>query len=225
MAASLTILQLDTKFARVPGDVGCIETYIEEVEILRINGATVDAIVSDRPEIIDITPFENALIDAQGKVVVTSCGFLSYWQEHLQALSQKQLVSSSLIALERLSLRYTPEQVMIVTFDKASLTPAHLGAYGAYDAYWDAVVGLPQDLHLRDVISHNRTSLDVEKAGRELAEFVQQNLRETHKHILLECTNLPPYKSRLREVCDLPITDILTEIDARAKGVVRPEFL
>jgi hypothetical protein len=36
---------------------------------------------------------------------------------------------------------------------------------------------------------------------------------------------LPPYKSRLREVCDLPITDILTEIDARAKGVVRPEFL
>jgi hypothetical protein len=222
MAASLTILQLDTKFARVPGDVGCIETYVEEVEILRINGATVDAIVIDRPETIDITPFENALIDAQGKMVVTSCGFLSYWQEHLQALSQKQFVSSSLIALERLSLCYTPEQLMILTFDKASLTPAHLGAY---DAYWDAVVGLPQDLYLRDVISRNRTSLDVEKAGSELAEFFQKNLRKTHKHILLECTNLPPYKSRLREVCDLPITDILTEIDARAKGVVRPEFL
>ena len=66
MPPALTILQLDTDFPRVPGDVACPETYTCEVEIIRVPRATVGQIVSDRPEEIDIIPFETALHRAQG---------------------------------------------------------------------------------------------------------------------------------------------------------------
>ncbi|MGB7241742.1 MAG: hypothetical protein WBC93_06635, partial [Sulfitobacter sp.] len=154
-APALTVLQLDTGFPRVQGDVGCPETYCRDVEIIRVRGATVAHIVSHRPDLIDIAPFEDAIAKAKGDLIVTSCGFLSYWQDHLATLADRPFISSALNALAHLSTQYAPGEVLILTFDADNLTPSHLGKYGRYAS---GIIGLPRQMHLRHVISGNQTT-------------------------------------------------------------------
>jgi hypothetical protein len=222
MMPVVSVLQLDTQFPRVPGDVGCVHTYCDPVEIIRIPAATVAAIVTNRPDQIDIAPFEQAVQIAKGKVIVTSCGFLSYWQNHLAALTDTPFISSALVGLAGLSKVYTPDEVLILTFDSDSLTPAHLGDHPGFA---DGIVGLPKDSHLRDVIGGNKASLDVDRASKEIVAVVRHHQRPHHKHLLLECTNLPPYKAALRAATGLPVTDILTLIADKCPAAVHRQFI
>lgn len=218
MRHAVTVLQLDTGFPRVPGDVGCVASYRDPVQIIRVPRATVGRIVTDQPASVDITPFEDALTQATGDIVVTSCGFLAPWQAHLQGLVDRPFIASSLTALPGLTAQSVPGAVMVVTFDARSLTPAHLGA--ACD-----VVGLTDDMHLTQVIRQDLHDLDTRRAGSELVDLVTARRTQAHQHLLLECTNLPPYKAALAAATGLPITDILTLIEAARPGTIAPEFL
>lgn len=219
MGVAVSVLQLDTAFPRLAGDVASPDTYLSEIEILRIPQATVNTIVREDPHSIEIAPFETALHAARGDIVVTSCGFLSYWQDHLASLTTKPFISSALNALPSLCTEYRPDEILTLTFDAESLNSCHTGQFQT------DVIGLPRDMHLRKVISEDRTDLDVECATAEVVSFVTAHTVPRHKHMLLECTNLPPYKAALSEATKLPITDILTCIETTRPGTVRPEFV
>ena len=45
--ARVSVLQLDTRFCRVPGDIGSAETFVEEPQIIRVPRASVNNIVTD----------------------------------------------------------------------------------------------------------------------------------------------------------------------------------
>ena len=217
MRPTVSILQLDTHFPRIPGDVGSKASYLGPVEIIRIPQASVSRIVSDRPDLIDIVPFEGALRVARGEVIVTSCGFLSYWQTHLQRSARRPFISSALIALDGLAARFDPDEVMIVTFDAARLTRLHLGAYPEFVT---SIVGLPADAHLRQVIEQDLSALDRDLARAELVALVTAQQMPRHRHILFECTNLPPYAAAVSAATGLPVTDILTQIEQVRPGTV-----
>ena len=219
MTPGVTVLQLDTDFPRVAGDVGCAQTYRETVEILRIANATVGQIISANPAAIPIRPFEDALSAARGDLIVTSCGFLSYWQTQLAQQTDKPFISSALTALPELCKIYAPRDILTLTFDADSLNEHHYGPYQT------DVVGLLPHMHLRQVISQNRTTLDFGFAAQEIADFAAARRKPHHKHILLECTNLPPYKDAIAVKTGLPITDILTCIEAARPGTVQSAFL
>ena len=222
MTLRVTILQLDTHFPRVPGDVASAHTYQDEVEIIRIPCATVNKVVRDRPDLIDITAFETAIDAAQGEIIVTSCGFLSYWQQHLQQRTDKIFLSSALIAFEYLSKKFTPEEVLTLTFDETSLTAQH---FNQFPSYANQIIGLPKHMHLRQVIAEDRNELDVNTVAQELTDFISTKQRPSHKHLLLECTNLPPYKTHLHRRTGLGITDILTCIEAARPNTICSQFL
>ena len=216
---AVTVLQLDTNFPRIMGDVGCPQTYVNTSEILPIPLATVAQIVHSDPASIDMTPFEEALLQAKGDVIVTSCGFLSYWQNHLAQLIDRPFISSSLIQLPALIERYRPKDILTITFDADKLNQNH---YGAHET---DIIGLPHDIHLRRVISQDLTILDAERAAREITDFIASHTKPHHKHILLECTNLPPYKQAIAAKTGLPITDILTSIEALRPHTIHPHFI
>lgn len=222
MPPKVSVLQLQTGFPRIPGDVACPETYYGELEVIPIPNATVRNIVTQSPDQIDIKPFEDALKKATGDIIVTSCGFLAYWQNHLANRTNKPFISSALVALKGLSLKFTPREVLILTFDKESLVHAHFGDYTAYHA---GTIGLRADMHLRRVISEDKRNLDVVKATYELTTILAGAKLSEHRHILLECTNLPPYKPAIRRMTSLEVSDILTCVEAVQPGSVRPEFL
>ena len=221
MRPELSVLQLETAFARIPGDVACPETYTRPVEIQPVAGARVAGIVRADPAVIDIAPFEAALEAARGAVVATSCGFLSYWQAHLQARTARPVVSSALCALPGLAARYAPEAVLIVTFDADCLGPAHLQGQGAFVR---SVVGLPEGSVLRGAI-RDGGGFDPAEVAREVVSLVGAHVTDRTAHILLECTNLPPYAAALRAAFGLPVTSILTLIETHAPGLVDPRFL
>ncbi|SDZ50074.1 hypothetical protein SAMN05444004_11766 [Jannaschia faecimaris] len=219
---ALTVLQLDTGFPRVPGDVGCAATYTGTVQVLRIPRATVAHVVTSNPDAIDIAPFEAAIALAQGEVIATSCGFLAPFQDRLAARTGRPVIASALGALDDLSLTHSPDQILIITFDASILGPAHLGRHAVFA---QGIVGLPPDSHLRRVIVGDLTKLDTDRAGAEVVALVARHRRPAHRHILLECTNLPPYKAALRAATGLPVTDILSRIEAARPGTVVPAFV
>lgn len=212
---AVTVLQLDTSFPRVPGDVASPKTYLDEVEILRIPSATVSRIVHQRPDQIDIAPFEQAIYKASGDIIATSCGFLSYWQDHLQSKVSQPVVTSALCALNHLD----PGCTLTLTFDSASLSSMH------FPGAVPDCIGLAPDSHLRRTIAKDLPGLDVSRAGAELAAMLRSALAPRHRAVLLECTNLSPYKPALRSVTDLPVHDILSEIEKLRAGTIAPKFL
>ena len=222
MPPKVTVLQLQTGFPRIPGDVACPETYCGELEVIPIPNATVRNIVTQTPDRIDIKPFEEALEKATGDIIVTSCGFLAYWQNYLARRTNKPFISSALVALKELSVRFAPSEILILTFDKESLGHAHFGDYAAYHT---GTIGLRDDMYLRRVISEDQRILDVVKATHDVTMILVGAMLSAHRHILLECTNLPPYKPTITRMSSLGISDILTCIEGMKPGSVRPEFL
>lgn len=227
MTPRVTVLQLDTGFPRIPGDVACPVTYRGKPTMVTIPRASVAQVVRRDPSALDIAPFETAARGATGSVLATSCGFLAPWQDRLAKVAPVPVVASALGALERAGRPgdledMTPTNTLILTFDAEALGPAHLGARPDFAA---SVIGLPVDNHLRRVIAEDLRSLDTLRAEREVADLLRAHLRPGLRHLLLECTNLPPYKAALRAVADLRITDILTEIERTAPGAILPRFL
>lgn len=107
----MRVLLLDTQFPRSAGDVGCPDTYWEELEIIRIPKATVSEIVTSRPESVDLGPFAEAIVNASGDVITTSCGFLSRIHPLLDRRNilnaiKMLLFASGLVELRQQRLRF-----------------------------------------------------------------------------------------------------------------------
>ena len=122
----ITLLQLDTHFPRIPGDVGSVDTFKCDLEIIRVPNATVKEVVNSNPNQIDLDPFFDAINKATGDLITTSCGFLSPFQNELDAVCNVPFIASSLVQLEHLKNIYTPTELQIITFDAMKLGVAHL---------------------------------------------------------------------------------------------------
>ena len=218
----LTVLQLDTAFPRIAGDVAASATYREPVHIIRIPKASVAKVVAANPDSLDITAFEDAIATIGSGMITTSCGFLGYWQDHLSRLTTQPVITSSLCRLDHLCRQYGRGRVAIVTFDADVLrAPLYAPLLGGFDG---PVIGLDQTHHLRRVIADDLPQLDCDKAEAELISHLSGQL-DGIEAVLLECTNLPPYKAALKKTFDVAVYDILNAIDELTPGLVRPAFL
>ncbi|WP_223420836.1 aspartate/glutamate racemase family protein [Tateyamaria pelophila] len=220
MRPALTVLQLDTHFPRVPGDVASADTYLAEVEFIRIPAASVGRIVTGDPGSVNITPFEEAVRRARGDVITTSCGFLAHWQTQLQAQTTRPVVASALMALPGLAC--LGGAIAVLTFDANKLIAGHGDILRGHETQ---VFGLNADMHLKQVIELDACALDQRRAAEEIAALVKDHVAAKCQTLLLECTNLPPYKAAIRDMFTGQIVDILTEIEALRPGTVRPVFL
>ena len=220
----LTILQLDTCFPRIPGDVACPETYSRTVGVQKIPNASVARIVNKNPDKFDISSFEAVCAEITQGVAASSCGFLGYWQKHLAACCPRPFISSALIDLPQWQQNYADDEIAIVTFDADILgTPLYQPLLAGFSG---KLIGLKPEMHLSEVIRENRAELDIQRAETELVDLLSSAISGGKiKALVLECTNLPPYKRAIKSACDVEIYDILTSIDARVPQLVKPEFL
>ena len=220
----LSLLQLDTQFPRIPGDVASPDTYNCALDIRTIPGLSVARVVSTHPDHGDLSFIENHLCGAPGDVIATSCGFLSIWQTQLAARSPVPFLSSALLQLPMLGASFAVDEAAILTFDADSLAaPAFTPVLAGFSG---PVLGLPPTSHLRRVIAEDLKTLDQARAEAELIDLVA-GLQQTRpvRALLLECTNLPPYKAALRARFDVEIFDILTLIHATNPHMVNAGFL
>lgn len=211
----LGILMLDTRFPRVPGDIGNPRTWGFPVQYAVVSGASPQAIVCE-----DTSPFVRAFISegkhlvAQGCTgVATTCGFLALIRPQLAQALGVPVAASALEQAAQIQATLAPDKHLgIITISKTSLTQQHLGIAGVPEDC--AIVGMEGTAFARSILE-NRADLDVECARLELVE-VGRNLVETAPQtgaILLECTNMVPYAADLRRTTGLPVYSIYTYLN------------
>src|SRR5262249_21475931 len=97
----------------------------------------------------------------------------------------------------------------VLTASARNLTPAHLTAVGAPGD--TPVEGMPEGGSFAATFIKNGTTLDRDAVERE-AIAAGRALLKKHPDvdtILLECTNLPPYKPPLKRAPGRPVHDVL----------------
>lgn len=205
----LGILMLDTRFPRIEGDVGNPASFDFPVIYRTLQGiGPADAVAAhpDRPRVLAALKADAELLVAEGAVGVgTSCGFLALYQKELEELSPVPVATSALLWIARLKGR----RVGVITASAENLIPAHFAAVGAPAD--TPVVGLPAQSSFADTFIKNGTTLDRAAVERETVEAGRALLTQhpAVDTIVLECTNLPPYRRALEKELGLPVYDVL----------------
>ena len=215
----LGVLMLDTRFPRLPGDVGHPASFAMPVRHVVVRGASPQRVVRDADPAL-LEPFIDAartLADQGAAAIVTSCGFLARWQIELQAAVKVPVWTSSLLLLPRLA----SQRPGVVTVDAAAFDAALLRGVGADPA--TPVQGLGAHSALVRTLLDDLPELDVAAAEQTVVEAVQR-LIERHPDtgaIVLECTNLPPYVTAIEAACGLPVHHLMSLAHERWPSVCR----
>lgn len=205
----LGILMLDTRFPRIVGDVGNAGSYDFPVIFRRMEGiGSADAVAAhpDRPRVLAALKANAEALAAEGAVGLgTSCGFLALYQDDLAKVSPVPVATSALLHIKRL----VGKKVGVITASARNLTPAHLEAVGAPGD--TPVVALPEESSFAGTFLRNGLTLDREAVEREVVA-AGRDLVARHPEVdtvVLECTNLPPYKPALEQALGVPVLDVL----------------
>lgn len=216
---ALGILMLDTRFPRIQGDIGNASTFPFPVRYAKVPGASPRRVVKEGDPSL-LGPFIEAArgLQAEGvKAITTSCGFLAAFQKDLAASVEIPVFTSSLLQMPFLhSLFGGKGKVGVLTARAASLEKRHFEQCGAADIPC-AVMGMDGYEEFSRVFlgDHNDgagLSYDIPRVGKELAE-ASATLAAGHPDIsciVLECTNMPPFRKAIQEACGKPVFDIVT---------------
>ena len=210
------ILMLDTHFPRIPGDVGNPVTWPFPVEFETVGGIGVELAVRERNPLRFEQPFIDAArrLEQRGvSLVTTSCGFLILLQDRLQSAVRMPVLTSSLLQVPWISTFLEPHaKVAILTFERPSLSAAHLWAAGINPSR--VVIAGLEGTPFHATIALDLDTLDEERARQDHVDVARRLLAQ-HPEIeafVLECTNMTPYASAIREATGLPVYDITTLI-------------
>lgn len=225
---AIGILNLESQFPRIPGDVGNATTWDFPILYKIIKRATPDAVVRKGDRTL-LEPFIKGAqeLETEGvRAITTSCGFLAMFQQELAAEVNVPVFTSSLMQVSLVHAMLKPSQkVGIITVESKSLTQKHLSCVGA-DKVPHIILGAEGEEEFSRVLLENKPTLDVEKAKHELVK-VAKRMISTHPEvgaIVLECTNMPPYAAAIQKEVGLPIFDIYTLVILVYHAVVRKEF-
>ncbi len=219
--SKIGIIMLNTNFARPKGDVGNLASYRYPAQIYKLTKANVANVVCDElaEELVEEVLNAALSLKAQGATVITtSCGFLASVQQRVQQAVELPFLASSLCLLPFLRQVYgTQSTIGVVTFNSQVLSADHFN--GHYDEKL-VIAGIEQGQELHQVIKEGRTELDMELAEQDVLAAARELLVHQPACILLECTNLSPYKAALREILDIPVYDLVDAVHwlADARG-------
>jgi Asp/Glu/hydantoin racemase len=212
---TIGILMLDTRFPRIPGDLGHAATFDFPVRYHRVAGADPERVV--RRGAADLLPSFVAgaqELEREGVgAVTTNCGFLAKFQREMAAAVAVPVFTSSLLLVPLVHRMLGPgRRVGVLTVDAASLRRQHLEAAGITDAMPIAIAGLETEKEFTRVLLGDLLELDVD-AAREEHVRVARRLVAEHPDvgaIVLECTNMPPYGADVQRETGRPVFDIVS---------------
>lgn len=212
----LGILMLDTVFPRLVGDIGNARTFPFPVRYKVVRGALPTRVVEQNDGRLLAAFVEGAReLAADGvKAVTTSCGFLAVFQRELAAAVDIPVLTSSLLQVPAVEKTLGPAQnIVIVTANSERLSPRHLAAVGI-ESGRHVIFGLEDKPEFYGTFVRQKTTLDVAALQQEMAEAARE-IRDRFPAagaLVLECTNLPPFRRIFASISGRPVYDILSLI-------------
>ena len=208
---------LQTRFPRLPGDIGHPDSFGVPTRQLVVQGALAGKVVREAAG-LRASGLLQAFVDAalrlqaQGAAAITtSCGFLVLFQRELQQALAVPLVTSSLVMLP--GLLATGRRVGVLTISDERLGPEYLAAAGVpRDRLADVEIeGMPADTEFVRCILGDQPRMDVSQAQSEVvaaAQLLKQRAPEVDT-LVLECTNLPPHAQAIEDATGLRTVSLL----------------
>ena len=212
---SVGILMLDTQFPRIPGEMGNATTFDFPVRYHRVEGASPDKVVRQGQRALLPSFLEGArFLEREGvRAITTNCGFLAKFQAEMAAAVSIPVFTSALMLVPLVHRMLAPGRAVgILTVDASSLKPDHFAGAGIGPDIRTVVAGLETEKEFTRVMLDNLLELDVEAARAEHLAVVGRMV-ESHPEIgaiVLECTNMPPYRADIQRLTGLPVFDIIT---------------
>jgi Asp/Glu/hydantoin racemase len=225
---SVGILMLDTQFPRIPGDMGNAATFDFPVLYHRVTGASPDRVVRHGQQALLPAFIEGArALEREGvRAVTTNCGFLAKFQAEVAASVSIPVFTSSLMLVPLVHRMLPPgKAVGIMTVDASSLRLEHFTGAGIGKDIKTVVSGMETEKEFTRVLLDDQLELDVDAARQEHLTVARRMLK-AHPEIgaiVLECTNMPPYRADIQAATGLPVFDITTLVrmvhDAVSQGL------
>jgi hypothetical protein len=215
MPRFLGVLMLDTRFPRLPGDIGHAGSFEFPVRYAVVRGATPLRVVRERAAGL-LEPFIAAaqqLVDQGAAAIGTSCGFLVLFQHELQRALPVPLWSSSLLQLREL------RAPGVLTVDANALAADHLRAAGAERSV--PVVGLAEGCHLQRALLADEPTLDPALAEADTVAAARELVARFPgvREIVFECTNLPPYADAVVRATGRPVHHVVSWLHERWRAL------
>jgi hypothetical protein len=225
---AIGILLLDTKFPRVPGDIGNASTFDFPVRIRMIPGATPQCIVLEGDESV-LPEFVKAgkELEAAGvRAITTSCGYLTTFQEALINAVNIPVFTSSLLQVPMVSrMLRKGKKVGVLTIDSRRLTDGCLKAAGIADEPI-VVMGSEEVPAFYDTYPRGALEIDTEKVEKAVIAMVRQLLQKNPDvgAIVCEAINYAPYAAGVQEATGLPWFDIVDLTKLVYNAVVKKRY-
>lgn len=215
------VLMLNTQFPRLLGDIGNAKTFSGRVRYYVVENACLDSVVSNQllaESLVDSFIAQALLAQSQGaKAILTSCGFLATIQQQLENVVDVPVISSSLILLPSLMAQYNLNEIAIITADASKLNANHFACIGIN--YEDCLIfGMEKSPVFNKVILHDSKVDDEASCYSSLEKEVMLVIHDALsakpniKAILLECTNLSPYKKRMMSESKRAVYDVCSMV-------------
>jgi hypothetical protein len=213
----LGVLTLDTRFPRLPGDIGNPASFEVPTMTRVVRGARPGLVVQSAQGQRDaqlVAPFARTmreLVEAGASAITTSCGFLVLMQAELQALSNVPVVTSSLMLLPELLASHA--RVGVLTVSAQHLGEDYLAAAGVVPARIDDVVieGMDPDGEFVRTFVGDRESMDFARVRGEVVDAAKRLHARAPDvtQLVLECTNMPPYVREIEAATGLRCWSLL----------------
>jgi len=225
--AGVGILMLETRFPRIPGDMGNAGTWPFPVLYKVVPGASPRRVVCERAQgLLDsFLAAAEELVRLGADGITTTCGFLSLYQREIAEHVGVPVATSSLMQLPFIE-RVLPlgKRAGVLTVSAANLTAEHLRAAGANPA--TPVIGTDDGSEFSRVMINDEERLDVAAAESDILA-AGDKLVAHHDGIgavVLECTNMVPYARAVAQRLRLPVFSIYTFVTWFQSGLVPRDF-
>lgn len=215
--ASIGIMMLETRFPRIPGDIGNANTWPFAVHYEPVSGAYPDNVVREQGggKFDEFIRAGKALIKRGADALSTNCGFLILFQDELTKELGVPILTSSLMQYGLINQTLPHDKVPgIITISKNSLKKEHLNA--AKIPLDVAIVGMEdmktQEFH--DGILDDEETMDFDLCKDEMVEaaLTLQKNNPNVGAILCECTNMVPYARDMYKATGLPVYSIYSAL-------------
>jgi len=232
---SVGILVLDTKFPRIPGDIGNATTFGFPVRYKVVPGASPEQIVAapDRARALLPSFIEAAReLERDGvRAITTSCGFLTVVQDEIAEAVSVPVITSSLFLVPLLRRMLGPKRsIGVLTADAHNLSDDHLRAAGIEPGWRLLVRGMQSSPSFGIILGAGNDpdyALDVDQIRHDVvaACLAMQAEAPDLGALLFECTNLQPYASAVQAATGLPIFGIYHAVNLLHSAAVSPNFM
>ncbi len=225
--ASVGILMLDTRFPRIPGDIGNALTWPFPVHYRVVRGATPEKVVrGDASRLADEFIAAGRDLVAMGcDGITTNCGFLTLIQDRLRTALGVPVATSSLMQVPMVQALLPPgRRVGILTISAGTLSAPHLAAAGVDPD--TPIVGTDGGRCFSAAILGDATEIDFDACRLDLLDAAADLVRR-HRDvgaIVLECTNMVPYARDIRKATGLAVFSIYSFVSWFQSGLMPRGF-